>query len=167
MDVVPAGRPPALTRSRMRPRRLLSLEAANPFDHQQALGILGLGGAWLIYTCLSFWLHPRGLTAAPSLFMHVTGHPDPACGLTRTFAWMWRGDLAQALLAYPLGPALFLLSFALLAYSGFVLVRGQAVRVRLPAVRVRLPAAARRLLVVGVVVLFALNWTAKLLWLGV
>jgi hypothetical protein len=60
----------------------------------------------------------------------------------------------------PLGPALSLLTFPLAAYAGFVLVRGQAVRMVLPA-------TSRRIIVVAVVVLFALNWTPKLLWLGV
>lgn len=91
--------------------------------------------------------------------MHLTGRPDPLCGLTRTFAWMWRGDPVQAVLVYPLGPALFLLSFPLLAYAGFVLVRGEAPRVRLLA-------RGRRVLMAAVVLLFALNWTAKMLLAG-
>lgn len=138
----------------------MAMEAADWFDRQVAVLGLGLGGAWMVYTYLYFWLHPRGLTAAPSLFMHLTGRPDPLCGLTRTFAWMWRGDVAQAVAVYPLGPALFLLSFPLLAYAAFVLFRGRAIRVRLPV-------AARRALVAAVILLFALNWASKLLWLGV
>lgn len=93
-------------------------------------------------------------------FASHTGRPDPLCGLTRTFARTWRGDIVRAVLAYPLGPALFLLSFPLLAYAGFVLLRGQAVRVKL------LP-TTRRTLVAVVALLFALNWASKLLWLGV
>lgn len=138
---------------------VLALDVASAPDRQQALTILGLGGAWMVYTHLYFWLHPRGLTAAPSLFMYLTGRPDPLCGLTRTFAWMWRGDVVHAALVYPLGPALFLLSFPLLAYAALVLVRGRAVRIRLRT-------AQRRALVAIVVLLFALNWSAKLLWLG-
>lgn len=140
--------------------RVVAVEAADRFDRQQALLVLGLGVPWMVYTHLYFWLHPRGLTVAPSIFMHLTGRPDPLCGLTRTFAWMWRGDLTQAAAVYPLGPALFLLSFPLLAYACLVLARGQAVRFRPPA-------TARRALVIAVVLLFALNWASKLLWLGV
>jgi len=140
--------------------RIVSLEPAGRFDRQQALLVVGLGIPWMVYTRLYFWLHPRGLTVAPSIFMHLTGRPDPLCGLTRTFAWMWRADPWQAVLVYPLGPILFLLSFPLLAYAGFVLVRGRAARIRLPATAVRM-------LVVAVVLLFALNWLSKLLWLGV
>src|SRR2546425_4723 len=62
---------------------------------------------WFAYTRLYFFLHPRGLTFDPSLFMYLTGKPDPTCGLTRTFAWTWRGDLAQGVRVYPLGPLLF------------------------------------------------------------
>jgi hypothetical protein len=36
------------------------------------LGLLGTGAAWLVYTRLYFFLHPRGLTIAPSLFMSCT-----------------------------------------------------------------------------------------------
>lgn len=162
MDASSAGRMPDPRRV---PReaaggRVVAIEAADRSDRQQALLLLGLGGPWMVYTHLYFWLHPRGLTVAPSLFMHLTGRPDPLCGLTRTFAWMWRGDVAQAVAVYPLGPVLFLVSFPLLAYAAFVLVLGRALRVRLPT-------PARRALVALVVLLFALNWASKLLWLGV
>jgi len=141
-------------------QRLASLASADRFDRQQALLVLGLGVPWMLYTRLYFWLHPRGLTVAPSLFMHLTGRPDPLCGLTRTFAWTWRGDIRQAVLAYPLGPALFVLSFPLLVYAGFVLVRSKAIRITLPA-------RNRRILVAVAVLLLALNWASKLFWLGV
>ncbi len=65
-----------------------------------------------------------------------------------------------AVLAYPLGPALFVLSFPLLAGAALVLVRGRAVRLRPPA-------PARRALLAAVLLLLALNWAAKLVWLGV
>jgi hypothetical protein len=65
-------------------------------DRTSAALILAFGLAWLAYTRLYFWLHPRGLTPALSPFMYLTGRPDPLCGLTRTFAWMWRGDVGQA-----------------------------------------------------------------------
>jgi hypothetical protein len=38
----------------------------------------------MIYTRLCFWLHPRGLTVAPSLFMHLTG-------LNRASTRLWLG----------------------------------------------------------------------------
>jgi Protein of unknown function (DUF2752) len=83
---------------------------------------------WLLYTRLYFWLRPRGATIAPSLFMHLTGRPDPACGLTRTFAWMWRGDILRAIAVYPLGPAAFVAALAVLGYACLVLMSGRALR---------------------------------------
>ncbi len=144
------------------PRRAagLFLERSGSADRRFGLLALGMGLPWMAYTRLYFWLHPRGLTTAPSLFMHLTGRPDPLCGLTRTFAWMWRGDVLHAMLAYPLGPAIFAVFFPFLGYAGFV-VTGS------PAVRVRLPTWAGRAILAVVVLLIAANWTAKLLWLGV
>jgi hypothetical protein len=124
-----------------------------------AAAVLGLVVSWLAYTRLYFWLHPRGLTFAPSLFMHLTGRPDPLCGLTRTFAWMWRGDLAHAVAVYPLGPLAFALSFPALAVAATALVTGRMLRVRLR------PRVQRAILVV-VGGTLAMNWTAKLIWLG-
>jgi hypothetical protein len=38
-------------------------------DRQTAAVVFALGTSWLVYTRLYLWLHPRGLTVAPSLFM--------------------------------------------------------------------------------------------------
>jgi hypothetical protein len=133
---------------------------ASRLDRQAAALVPALGFAWLLYTRLYFWLHPRRLTVAPSLFMHLTGRPDPLCGLTRTFAWMWQGDVARAAAAYPLGPVICAGSFSVLAYAVFVLVAGRVLQLRLPA-------GLRRGLVVTGLLLLALNWTAKFVWLGV
>ncbi len=64
--------------------------------------------------------------------MHLTGRPDPVCGLTRTFAWMWRGDVAHAVAVYPLGPLAFAARFPLLGYAAWILVSGRALRLELP-----------------------------------
>lgn len=115
--------------------------------------------AWFVYTRLYFYLHPRGLTFSLSPFMYLTGKPDPACGLTRTFAWMWVGDLGQAVRVYPLGPLVFVISAGLTVYLAVALATGRRLRVVLP----------RRtwtvLIVIGVVALAA-NWASKLIWLG-
>lgn len=92
--------------------------------------------------------------------MHVTGRPDPLGGLTRTFAWMRRGDLAHAVAVYPLGPLAFAASFPLVGYAAAVLVSGRALRVEIPR-------TVRRAVVAAVVAGVALNWAAKLIWLGV
>ena len=122
-----------------------------------ALACLAL--AWLAYTRLYFVLHPMGLTFDPSVFMWLTGKPDPSCGLTRTFAWIWRGDLPRAVLVYPIGPAVFAGTVGFLGYSVWAQVSGQKLRLTLPQPWPYV------LLVLALCVL-AVNWTAKLLWLG-
>jgi len=127
-----------------------------------AAALLAIAIPWFIYTRLYFLLHPRGLTFAPSLFMYLTGKPDPACGLTRTFAWMWRGDVVAAAKAYPLGPILFLLLLAAVLDAATILVRGRGIWPR-----VRLSRSQRRVLLTVVLVALALNWAAKLIYLGI
>ncbi len=120
-----------------------------------------VGGAWMVYTRLYFVLHPRGLTFDPSLFMYVTGKPDPTCGLTRTFAWMWRGDVVHAALVYPLGPLLFAVMIISLLDAA---VRVAGYRGIVPAIRVS--RTQKRMMIAVVVLAVAANWTAKLVWLG-
>ena len=120
-----------------------------------------VGGAWMVYTRLYFVLHPRGLTFDPSLFMYATGKPDPTCGLTRTFAWMWRGDVVHAALVYPLGPLLFAVMILSLLDAA---VRVAGYRGLAPAIRVS--RTQKRLMIAVGVLAVAANWTAKLVWLG-
>src|SRR5437879_13855830 len=73
-------------------------------------GVLAIGGAlvlWLVYTRI-YWVLQRVHLGGPVCpLYYVTGHPCPFCGGTRSFAYMWRGDLSDAVRMYPLGPALF------------------------------------------------------------
>ena len=115
--------------------------------------------AWFAYTKLYFFLHPLGLTFDPSVFMYLTGKPDPLCGLTRTFAWTWRGDLTQAARVYPLGPLVFLVAIALVGYLAIAVLSGRQLTIVLPRRLWQL------LIIVSLVALVA-NWTAKLIWLG-
>ena len=132
---------------------------ANQTARWTQLGLLATGVAWLAYTRLYFFLYPRGLTVAPSLFMYLTGRPDPFCGLTRTFAWMWRGDLATAIRVYPLGPMVFVGTWVTLGMLAYSTVAGRSLQVVLS------PGQRRALLTTAVVAL-AVNWTLKLVWLG-
>ena len=91
--------------------------------------------------------------------MYITGKPDPGCGLTRTFAWMWRGDLAHAVIVYPLGPLIFVVTVALVAYSVAVILTGRSIRLAVS------PFLERSILIAALVAL-GLNWIAKLIWLG-
>ena len=89
----------------------------------------------------------------------LTGKPDPGCGLTRTFAWMWRGEVAHAASVYPLGPIIFLATFGLVGYWAAVALSGQSLRFTLS------PYWQRGVVVVALVAL-GLNWASKLVWLG-
>jgi hypothetical protein len=138
----------------------LALTAARtPVDRVTHLGILGLTAAWLLYTRFYFVLYPAHLTFDPSLFMWVTGKPDPSCGLTRTFAWIWRGNLGRAVAVYPLGPLLFALVLALGLNSAMALITGRRVRLALS------PSTRRIVVLVAAIALLA-NWISKLVWLG-
>lgn len=127
-------------------------------ERTAAASLLAFAVAWFTYTRFYFWLQPRHLTF-DGPFMYLTGKPDPACGLTRTFAWMWRGDLGHAFIVYPLGPLIFVATGALVVYSAAVIITGRYLRLSLS------PFAARTIAVVALAAL-GLNWIAKLLWLG-
>lgn len=133
--------------------------AADRSERATAAGLLALAIAWLTYTRLYFWLHPRHLTFDPSLFMYLTGKPDPSCGLTRTFAWMWRGDLARSVAVYPLGPIIFSATFVLAVYWAAVVVTGRTIPIRLSG-------RVQRAIVIVALGALGLNWAAKLIWLG-
>ena len=62
---------------------------------------------WLVYTRFLAAAQALHLTLPPCPFLIVTGHPCPFCGGTRSFAYVWRGDLERALALYPLGPLMF------------------------------------------------------------
>ena len=140
-------------------RQLAGVARATPGDRWLALTFLGIGIPWLVYTRLYFFLQPRHLTFDGGFFMNYFHRPDPSCGGTRTFAWMWQGDIGRAVAVYPLGPLLFLITVAAVAYGIYVLVGGRALWIN-PS-----PAMIRGVLVVSFVALM-LNWTAKLVWLG-
>ncbi|HEY8839629.1 MAG TPA: DUF2752 domain-containing protein [Candidatus Dormibacteraeota bacterium] len=139
-------------------RRAVVATAASG-DRWLAWTLLGVALPWLVYTRLYFFLQPRHLTYDGSAFMWLFNKPDPSCGLTRTFAWMWRGDLAHAVAVYPLGPIVFVATISLVVYSGTVLLSGRAVHLNLP------PSTVRLLIWVGLAAV-GLNWIAKLAWLG-
>lgn len=138
---------------------LVVIARAAPGDRTLALTMLSLAIPWLIYTRLYFFLQPRHLTFDGGFFMTYFKKPDPFCGLTRTFAWVWRGDLLHAVSVYPLGPLVFLGTIAAVVYSTSVLAGGRSLRIALT------PAAMWTMVILGLVAL-ALNWASKLIWLG-
>ena len=140
------------------PRRAV-VALATSSDRWLAWTLLGIALPWLVYTRFYFYLQPRHLTYDGSAFMWLFNKPDPFCGGTRTFAWMWRGDVGRAVVVYPLGPLLFVATVALVVYAVVVLLSGRAVHLNLS------PATVRLALWVGLAAL-GLNWIAKLAWLG-
>lgn len=76
-------------------------------DRLRDVAIAGALVLWLVYTRLYFILQAAHIGAPTCPFFALTGHPCPFCGGTRSFAYMWRGDISDAVRLYPLGPALF------------------------------------------------------------
>jgi hypothetical protein len=110
---------------------------------------------WMLYTRL-FW-PARGIHATlPACpFLTLTGHPCPFCGGTRSFAYMWQGDLRHAALLYPLGPLLFVGTLLAIAALMVMLVSGRTWAWRLPD-----DAMSRVLLLAGPPL--AASWLLKL-----
>ena len=78
----------------------IAMTRAMRTDRVRDLAIAGALVAWLAYTRLYFVLQAMHISAPVC-------HPCPFCGGTRSFAFMWRGDIADSVRLYPLGPALF------------------------------------------------------------
>ena len=85
----------------------MALSKAVPAQRLRDLGMFAALGLWLVYTRLYWAMHAAHLSMPPCPFYYLTGHPCPFCGGTRSFAYMWEGDMADAVRLYPLGPALF------------------------------------------------------------
>ncbi len=85
----------------------MALSRAVPAQRLRDLGLFAALGLWLVYTRLYWAMHAAHLSMPPCPFYYLTGHPCPFCGGTRSFAYMWEGDIADAVRLYPLGPALF------------------------------------------------------------
>ena len=119
------------------------------------LGLLGGLVLWMLYTRLFWPLHSIHATIPPCPFLTLTGHPCPFCGGTRSFAYMWQGDVGRAAALYPLGPLLFagtLLAIPLVAAT-VALDRDLMLRV---------PDRLRRRLVGVAIGVLAVSWGLKL-----
>jgi hypothetical protein len=108
---------------------------------------------WLLYTRVFWGLQSAHATLPPCPFLYLTGHPCPFCGGTRSFAYMWRGDMTDAFRYYPLGPVLFAGTICAipLLVLGLVLRRD-----------VRLPRWIWKPVLAAVVVALACSWALKL-----
>jgi hypothetical protein len=137
----------------------LVVSRAVPSQRWRDLGILAALVGWLAYTRVFWILQAAHLSAPPCPFYYLTGHPCPFCGGTRSFAYMWRGDIADAVRLYPLGPLLFVET--LLSAGGLAggLITGRTWTPRLSSMQ-------WRLLTVFAVSLLLLSWALKVFVLG-
>ena len=85
----------------------IAVHRAMPSDRLRDAGILLALAGWLLYTRIYWVLQAAHLSMPPCPFYYITGHPCPFCGGTRSFAYMWRGDLSDSVRLFPLGPLFF------------------------------------------------------------
>jgi hypothetical protein len=137
----------------------IALYRAVPGDRMRDLGMLAGLTAWLVYTKVYWTLHATHLALPPCPFYYLTGHPCPFCGGTRSFAYMWQGDLTDAVRLYPLGPLFFVGS--LIGAGGLVsgVITGRTWSFNLSAMQ-------WRLLIVAAVSAIAFSWALKVFVLG-
>ena len=130
-----------------------------PGDRLRDFAILGGLLLWLAYTRI-YWVISAGhMTLPPCPFYYLTGHPCPFCGGTRSFAYMWQGDIADAVRLYPLGPALFAGTLAGVVALGAGIATGRTWTPNLSSLQ-------WRLIIIGVVSAVAISWALKLFILG-
>jgi Protein of unknown function (DUF2752) len=137
----------------------LSLNRAVRGERMRDLALLAGLLVWLAYTRIYFLLQAAHLTAPPCPFYYLTGHPCPFCGGTRSFAYMWEGDLADAVRLYPLGPLLFAGTLAGVAGLLAGAVSGRTWSPRLTGFQ-------WRVLAIGVVSAVTVSWALKVFILG-
>jgi hypothetical protein len=137
----------------------ISITRAMPGDRLRDLGLLGGLVLWLAYTRIFWALQATHLAMPPCPFYYLTGHPCPFCGGTRSFAYMWQGDVANAVRLYPLGPLMF--TGSLLGVAGLTtgLISG---RTWMP----RLTGRQWRMLWIAIASLIAVSWVLKVFVLG-
>jgi hypothetical protein len=137
----------------------ITLTRAVPSDRMRDLGLLAALVVWLAYTRIFWMLQAAHLAAPPCPFFYLTGHPCPFCGGTRSFAYMWHGDIADAVRLYPLGPAMFVGTFAGAAGLAAGAITGRTWTPRFTATQ-------WRVLGIGAVSAVALSWALKVFVLG-
>src|ERR1700730_12094487 len=137
----------------------ISITRAVPSDRWRDFAMLGGLVLWLAYTRFYWSLQATHLTFPPCPFYYLTGHPCPFCGGTRSFAYMWQGDLFAAVRLYPLGPAMFAGTMAAVAGLAAGIVTGRTWSPRLTSKQ-------WRILAVGAISAVGVSWALKLVVLG-
>ena len=120
-----------------------------------------VGGAGVLAASLvmpAFW--SRGVTPIPPCIFHtLTGQPCPFCGATRSFVWTAHGQLADAFQVFPIGPLMFLALVGAVIYAALAVASGRRVRINVSD-------RVARAFYVTLLVVLAVNWMSKLLFLG-
>ena len=137
----------------------IGLTRALPSDRLRDFGLLAGLLAWLVYTRVYWSIHALHFTLPPCPFYYLTGHPCPFCGGTRSFAYMWNGDIADAVRLYPLGPAMFAGTLAAVGGLTSGIVTGRTWSLNLSQLQ-------WRLLTVGGVSALVISWALKVFVLG-
>ena len=79
----------------------------------------GVGLGCLVVLVIAAWLtpspsgvgtHRASLGMPPCNFLQTTGLPCPSCGMTTSFAWLARGNLAASAYVQPMGAVLAILA---------------------------------------------------------
>jgi len=109
----------------------------------------------MVYTRIFWAAYAMHVTAPPCPFLAITHHPCPFCGGTRSFAYMWDGNVARAAALYPLGPPLFFATLVLIPALAVALLVNRDLIVRVPD-RLRHASIAAGLAVLGA------SWALKL-----
>src|SRR2546422_9733529 len=99
----------------------------------RTLALLAGLGAWMAYTRVFWPLKTVHATLPACPFLTLTGHPCPFCGGTRSFAYMWQGNLSHAAALYPLGPLMFVGTLAAVPVLLVAGVTDRALEWRAPA----------------------------------
>ena len=137
----------------------VALSRAVPGHRARELGIFAGLAVWLVYTRFFWALHASHIALPPCPFYYLTGHPCPFCGGTRSFAYMWEGDISDAVRLYPLGPIFFVGSLAGTVALGASLVTRRSWSINLTSDQ-------WRLLAIGAVAAIAVSWILKDFVLG-
>jgi hypothetical protein len=137
----------------------ISITRPAPGDRVRDFSILGGLLLWLFYTRIFWTIQAVHMTLPPCPFYYLTGHPCPFCGGTRSFAYMWQGNLADSVRLYPLGPLLFAGSVVGVAGLALGIVSGRTWSVNLSSRH------WRYLIALGVTTV-ALSWALKVFVLG-
>jgi len=116
-----------------------------------------LGGLllWMLYTRVYWSLHAVHLGLPQCPFLAITGHPCPFCGGTRSFAYLWDGQVSRAALLYPLGPLFFAVTLVAIPALAVAVLADRDLAVRLPD-------RLRRPLLGCAAGLLAVSWALKL-----